>query len=263
MVLALWVGLSVVVLVLLGLFVFGLRQGLIQRSGGTFDCSLRWDVSEEPDSLGKGWVYGVARYSGDRVDWFRVFSYAPRPPPGPGAFCYRGGRPTAARGRGGAGAPVRLRRARLPPPGDPPGAGDERGRPHRLPGLAGGGAARPAGERGLRTAPGEAPAEPLRRARGQGAAAADQVRALTTRRGHRLLRTQRKAGETGGGPVSPALLRGGAVLLLRRGDYLRPLSIAVTSSPLAVSPENSQKNAPPRPWFFAQVILVPMVAGVS
>ena len=28
---------------------------------------------------GKGWVYGVARYSGDRVEWFRVFSYAPRP----------------------------------------------------------------------------------------------------------------------------------------------------------------------------------------
>ncbi|MFE9458184.1 DUF2550 domain-containing protein [Streptomyces californicus] len=79
MVLALWVGLSVVVLVLLGLFVFGLRRRLIQRSGGTFDCSLRWDVSEEPDNLGKGWVYGVARYSGDRVDWFRVFSYAPRP----------------------------------------------------------------------------------------------------------------------------------------------------------------------------------------
>ncbi|MER7695300.1 MULTISPECIES: DUF2550 domain-containing protein [unclassified Streptomyces] len=79
MVLALWVGVSVVVMVLLGLFVFGLRRRLIQRSGGTFDCSLRWDVSEEPDSLGKGWVYGVARYSGDRVDWFRVFSYAPRP----------------------------------------------------------------------------------------------------------------------------------------------------------------------------------------
>lgn len=79
MVLALWVGASVVVTVLLGLFVFGLRRRLIQRSGGTFDCSLRWDVSEEADSSGKGWVYGVARYSGDRVDWFRVFSYAPRP----------------------------------------------------------------------------------------------------------------------------------------------------------------------------------------
>ncbi|MFJ9686441.1 DUF2550 domain-containing protein [Streptomyces bacillaris] len=79
MVLALWVGVSVIVLVLVGLFVFGLRRRLIQRSGGTFDCSLRWDLSEEADPSGKGWVYGVARYSGDRVDWFRVFSYAPRP----------------------------------------------------------------------------------------------------------------------------------------------------------------------------------------
>lgn len=69
------------VLVVLGLFVFGLRRRLIQRSGGTFDCSLRWDVPAElsVDSKGKGWSYGVARYRGDRVEWFRVFSYAPRP----------------------------------------------------------------------------------------------------------------------------------------------------------------------------------------
>ncbi|MER5890173.1 DUF2550 domain-containing protein [Streptomyces sp. NPDC001941] len=69
----------VVALVVIGLFVFGLRRRLIQRSGGTFDCSLRWNVPEEPDASGKGWVYGVARYSGDRIAWFRVFSYAPRP----------------------------------------------------------------------------------------------------------------------------------------------------------------------------------------
>lgn len=72
-------GLVVVALVVIGLFVFGLRRRLIQRSGGTFDCSMRWAVSEEPDVSGKGWVYGVARYSGDRIDWFRVFSYSPRP----------------------------------------------------------------------------------------------------------------------------------------------------------------------------------------
>ena len=68
-----------VALVLVGLFVFGLRRRLIQRSGGTFDCSLRWNVPEEPDTSGKGWGYGVARYSGDRIEWFRFFSYAPRP----------------------------------------------------------------------------------------------------------------------------------------------------------------------------------------
>ncbi|NJQ00801.1 DUF2550 domain-containing protein [Streptomyces zingiberis] len=80
MVLALVLCGAVVALVLLGLFVFGLRRRLIQRSGGTFDCSLRWDVpAAEPDPGGKGWTYGVARYNGDRVEWFRVFSYAPRP----------------------------------------------------------------------------------------------------------------------------------------------------------------------------------------
>ncbi|GAO06419.1 DUF2550 domain-containing protein [Streptomyces lydicamycinicus] len=78
MFLALLVSGIVVVLVLLGLFVFGLRRRLIQRSGGTFDCSLRWNVPEN-ETGGKGWIYGVARYNGDRIEWFRVFSYAPRP----------------------------------------------------------------------------------------------------------------------------------------------------------------------------------------
>lgn len=70
-----------------GLFVFGLRRRLIQRPGGTFDCSMRVAVEPPPlpdpvdgrEPSGKGWVYGVARYSGDRIEWFRVFSYAPRP----------------------------------------------------------------------------------------------------------------------------------------------------------------------------------------
>ncbi|WKX74441.1 DUF2550 domain-containing protein [Streptomyces sp. XD-27] len=80
MVLALLVSGVVVTLVLVGLFVFGLRRRLIQRSGGTFDCSLRWNAPEDgAEPSGKGWVYGVARYSGDRIEWFRVFSYAPRP----------------------------------------------------------------------------------------------------------------------------------------------------------------------------------------
>src|SRR3954454_3433185 len=86
MVLALTVCGIVVALVALGLFVFGLRRRLIQRSGGTFDCSLRWDVpaaaavtTADGEPSGKGWIYGVARYNGDRIEWFRVFSYAPRP----------------------------------------------------------------------------------------------------------------------------------------------------------------------------------------
>ncbi|MFF7334105.1 DUF2550 domain-containing protein [Streptomyces sp. NPDC090306] len=81
MVLALTVCGAVVALVVVGLFVFGMRRRLIQRSGGTFDCSLRWDTPEagHVDVNGKGWSYGIARYNGDRIEWFRVFSYAPRP----------------------------------------------------------------------------------------------------------------------------------------------------------------------------------------
>ncbi|GAA2244656.1 hypothetical protein GCM10010145_09410 [Streptomyces ruber] len=82
MVLALAVCVLLIVLVVVGLFVFGLRRRLIQRSGGTFDCSLRWGAPEKPEKgeeNGKGWSYGIARYNGDRIEWFRVFSYAPRP----------------------------------------------------------------------------------------------------------------------------------------------------------------------------------------
>ncbi|MDT0613691.1 DUF2550 domain-containing protein [Streptomyces lancefieldiae] len=79
MVLALTVCGIAVALVVVGLFVFGLRRRLIQRSGGTFDCSLRWDAPKDGEPGGKGWAYGVARYNGDRVEWYRVFSYSPRP----------------------------------------------------------------------------------------------------------------------------------------------------------------------------------------
>lgn len=124
--------LAVVVATALAIGVFALRRRLIQRPGGTFDCSLRvlpevppapssregadsaaapsgssvpeGAASDSPGSSpadpadpaasasahggavpplavdhGKGWVFGIARYSGDRIEWFRVFSYAPRP----------------------------------------------------------------------------------------------------------------------------------------------------------------------------------------
>ncbi|GAA1900094.1 DUF2550 domain-containing protein [Streptomyces sodiiphilus] len=79
MVLALLACGAVLALVLLGLLVFGMRRRIIQRSGGTFDCSARWEPPRSGQSAGKGWIYGVARYNGDHIEWFRVFSYAPRP----------------------------------------------------------------------------------------------------------------------------------------------------------------------------------------
>jgi len=78
-ILAVEVGGAILAAALLGLFLIGLRRRLIQRPGGTFDCSLRLAPGQDTEPTGKGWVYGVARYSGDRVEWFRVFSYAFRP----------------------------------------------------------------------------------------------------------------------------------------------------------------------------------------
>jgi len=66
---------GLVVLVLLALGLLALRRRIITRRGGTFDCSLRLQSAPH----GKGWVLGVGRYSGDVLEWYRVFGYSPRP----------------------------------------------------------------------------------------------------------------------------------------------------------------------------------------
>jgi hypothetical protein len=69
-------GLAVLVLVaLLGLALLFVRRRVITRRGGTFDCSVR--LREAPH--GKGWVLGIGRYAGERLEWYRVFSFAMRP----------------------------------------------------------------------------------------------------------------------------------------------------------------------------------------
>jgi hypothetical protein len=111
MVLAVVVVIAVLLAVLLGLGAFAVRRRLIQRPGGTFDCSARLRMPPVPpptapndplapapaeqvlpsgsapapasaagsaDDGGKGWVFGIARYNNDSVEWFRVFSYSPR-----------------------------------------------------------------------------------------------------------------------------------------------------------------------------------------
>jgi hypothetical protein len=70
---------AMLALLVLGLLGFGVRRRVIQRSGGTFDCSARFSPPRAGQSSGKGWLYGVARYNGDHIEWFRVFSYAPHP----------------------------------------------------------------------------------------------------------------------------------------------------------------------------------------
>ena len=68
-------------LVALGLVALGLlvlRRRFLSRRGGTFDCSLRLRPAANPRT-GQGWTLGIARYSGDTLEWYRVFSYALRP----------------------------------------------------------------------------------------------------------------------------------------------------------------------------------------
>ncbi len=51
------------------------RRRLLARHGGTFELSYRARSSKP----GRGWVLGIGRYSGDELQWFRIFSLAPRP----------------------------------------------------------------------------------------------------------------------------------------------------------------------------------------
>jgi len=46
------------------------RRRVLARNGGTFELSHR---------AGRGWVLGFGRYSGERLEWFRIFSLSPRP----------------------------------------------------------------------------------------------------------------------------------------------------------------------------------------
>ncbi len=51
------------------------RRRSIARHGGTFELSHRLRT----DKPGEGWALGIGRYSGERLEWFRIFTLAPRP----------------------------------------------------------------------------------------------------------------------------------------------------------------------------------------
>ena len=65
--------------VLLVLLLFGLllvvRRRVLSRHGGTFEVSYR----VRPEKAGRGWLLGLGRYSGETLEWFRIFSLSPRP----------------------------------------------------------------------------------------------------------------------------------------------------------------------------------------
>ncbi len=74
-----WVLESVAAAVALGallLLALVARRRWLTRGEATFDMSVR--LSGETGGA-RGWVLGVARYRGDSLEWFRVFSLALRP----------------------------------------------------------------------------------------------------------------------------------------------------------------------------------------
>ncbi|MBD0293242.1 MAG: DUF2550 domain-containing protein [Jiangellaceae bacterium] len=61
-------------MIVLGVSALFLRRSVLQRDGG-FDMCLR--VGRH--GFGNGWVFGIGRYRGDALEWFRTFSFGGRP----------------------------------------------------------------------------------------------------------------------------------------------------------------------------------------
>jgi hypothetical protein len=66
---------AVLAVLLLAVLSLAVRRRALQRLGGTVEVSLRLTSA----SPGAGWALGVGRFSGDELQWYRVFSLAPRP----------------------------------------------------------------------------------------------------------------------------------------------------------------------------------------
>lgn len=66
---------ALVALVILYGLALVVRRRVLSRNGGTFELSHRMRPGDEP---GSGWLLGLGRYSGEELEWFRIFSLAPR-----------------------------------------------------------------------------------------------------------------------------------------------------------------------------------------
>ena len=67
-------GVLLLVVLLYGLALI-VRRRMLSRHGGTFEVSYR----VRPERAGRGWLLGLGRYSGESLEWFRIFSLSPRP----------------------------------------------------------------------------------------------------------------------------------------------------------------------------------------
>jgi hypothetical protein len=69
---------ALIALAFVALFV---RRRLLSRGGTTFECSARVTPPTKQTAVAsaRGWTLGLGRYSGESLEWFRVFSFVPRP----------------------------------------------------------------------------------------------------------------------------------------------------------------------------------------
>jgi hypothetical protein len=72
---------GVAALIAVAFILLFVRRRLLGRSGGTFECSVRMKPPSKQTAAAsaRGWTLGLGRYSGDSLEWFRVFSFSPRP----------------------------------------------------------------------------------------------------------------------------------------------------------------------------------------
>ncbi|HVM27201.1 MAG TPA: DUF2550 domain-containing protein [Mycobacteriales bacterium] len=66
---------TLLLLLALAFVSIALRRRVLQRRYGTVELSLRL----KPEARGRGWVLGIGRFVEDDLQWYRVFSLAPRP----------------------------------------------------------------------------------------------------------------------------------------------------------------------------------------
>ena len=68
------VGVLLALVVLFGIALV-VRRRMLSRHGGTFELSYRARATRP----GRGWLLGVGRYQGEKLEWFRMFSLSVRP----------------------------------------------------------------------------------------------------------------------------------------------------------------------------------------
>jgi hypothetical protein len=70
---------SILLIVFLPVVFLFARRRWLSRMGGTFECSVRLATPSGAKASSRGWTLGLGRYAGDDLEWFRIFSFSPRP----------------------------------------------------------------------------------------------------------------------------------------------------------------------------------------